>query len=63
MPPIRSRIDVGTASQVLDGCVEIAVADPAEHVRVALARARPATVEEQHAVAVPDQHAGLLLRA
>ena len=47
------RIDVGPALQVRDGGVDVALALPAEQVRVALALALAATVEEQHAVAVP----------
>ena len=43
--------------------MQVAVAAPAEDVRVAVARAFAATVEEQHAVAVADEHSRLLLRA
>ena len=57
------RVDVRAAAQIRGRRVEVAVADPAEDVRVTLARAFAATVEEQHAVAVADQHPGLLLRA
>ena len=48
-------IDVRAALEVLDRGVEVAVADPAEDVRVAVARALAAAVEEEDAVAVLDR--------
>ena len=57
------RIDIRAATEIVDGGVEIAVADPAEDVRVAVARTLAAAVEEEDAVAVADEHARLRLRA
>ena len=57
------RVDVGTLLQVGDRGLDVAVAAPAEGVRVPVAAALAAAVEEQHAVAVRGQHPGLLLRA
>ena len=62
MPPIRSRIDVGAVLQVRDRSMDVALALPAEQVRVAVALAFAATVEEQHAVAVARKHLRALLR-
>ena len=55
-------IDVGTAAEIRRGGVKISLAVPAEGVRIALARALAAAVEEQDAVAVADEHARVLLR-
>ena len=53
----RRRVGAGGSR----GRVDVALAAPAEHVGVALAGALAATVEEQHAVAVPHEHPGLRL--
>ena len=56
-------IDVGAAAQKSRGGEKVSLSVPAERVRVALAHALAATVEEQDAVAVADEHARVLLRA
>src|SRR5436190_9115754 len=55
-------VDVRAGAQIRGGGVEVAVAVPAEDVRVTLARALAATIEEENAVAVADEHPRLLLR-
>ena len=56
-------IDVGPVLEEPDRRVDVAVPAPAPGVRLAVAAALAAAVEEQHAVAVPGEHARLLLRA
>ena len=56
-------VDVGPALEERDGGLDVLLALPAERVRVALALALTAAVEEQHAVAVPGEHARLRLGA
>src|SRR5262249_8326766 len=57
------RVDVGAALEVGNGSVDVASAMPAEGVRIALALALAATVEEQDAVAVAGQELRAGLRA
>ena len=56
-------IDVGPLAQERDRRLDVPVAVPADRVRIALAVALAAPVEQEHAVAVPDEHPGLPLRA
>ena len=63
IPPIRSGSTSGRLWRYLAAACEVAVAGPAEDVRIALARALAAAVEEEDAVAVLDEHARVLLRA
>ncbi len=56
-------VDVGALLEVRDGGVHVVVGIPAEGVGVAVALAFTAAVEQQHAVAVTDEHARRLLRA
>ena len=62
MPPIRLRSTSGAALQEGDGGVQVLLRSPAEDVRVALALTLAATVEEQDAIAVADEHPRRLLR-
>ena len=55
-------VDVGATLEIGGRSVQVAVAAPAEDVRVALARALSAAVEEEDAVAVLHEHARVLLR-
>ena len=56
-------VDIRPALQELDRGLDVLLALPAEPVRVAFALARAAPVEQQHPVAVPDEHPRLRLRA
>jgi len=58
-PPDACRVDVLPPAQEAHGRFEVVVAAPAECVEVSVALTLPSTVEEQHSVAVPDQHASL----
>ena len=55
-------IDVGAVLEERDGAVDVAIALPAEEVRIALALALAAAVEEQHAIAVAHEHPRAELR-
>jgi hypothetical protein len=57
------RVHVGPALEEGDRGLDVLLAFPAEPVRVALAFARSAAVEQQDAIAVPYEHARLRLRA
>ena len=56
MPPIRSGSTSGRLCRNVDRGVDVALALPAEDVRIALALALAAAVEEQDAVAVVGEH-------
>ena len=56
-------VDVGPALEVVDRGLDVRVAAPAPGVGLALAATLAATVEEQHAVAVPGEHPRRPLRA
>ena len=58
-----ARLDVRPRLQELDRGQDVLVAAPAEQVAVAFALAFAAAVEEQDAVAVADEHAGVRLRS
>ena len=55
-------VDIRAAAEIGRCRMEVAVAHPAEAVRIAFASALAAPVEEQDAVAVADEHPGVLLR-
>ena len=59
--PDPIRVDVGPAPEIVDGGVHVPLALPAEDVRVALALALAAAVEEEDAVPVADEHPRLPL--
>ena len=56
-------VDVVARLEVRGRGVQVAVAAPAEDVRISVARALSTAVEEQHPVAVADEHPRLLLGA
>ena len=57
------RVDVGPVLEEVDGGVDVTLPAPAPHVGVAVADTLAPAVEQQHAVAVADQHPGVCLRA
>ena len=59
MPPMRSSFTSGPSLQPGDGSVDVLGVVPAEEVRVSLAAVVAARVEQEHAVAMADEHAGL----
>ena len=55
-PPMRAGSTSGCRRRKRDGGAQVGLAGPAEGVVVALARALAAAVEQEHAVAVADEH-------
>ena len=57
---MRAGLDVGTPREERHGPLQVRVPAPAIGVEVAIALAFAAAVEQQHAVAMPGEHAGVL---